>query len=79
MVKNGQLSGAGLTGTGKERHDDKDVKDYFFRKGKKLQERFNLKFAVIVIKFGDRDEGITDVDVSSHYKRKDYNGNINGF
>ena len=70
---------ADLVGHGKERHDDKDIKDYFFRKGKMLQTRFNLKFAVIVIKFGDRDEGITDVDVSSHYKRKDYNGKMNGF
>ena len=76
MVK---LSGAGHAGTGKERRDDKDIKDYFFRKGKSLQERFNLKFAVIVIKFGDRNEGVTDVEVSSHYKRKDYNGKINGF
>lgn len=68
-----------LAGHGKERHDDKDVKDYFFRKGKMLQARFGLKFAVIVIKFGDRSEGITDVDVSSHYKKQDYNGKINGF
>lgn len=67
-----------LAGQGKERHDDKDVKDYFFRKGKMLQTRFNLKFAVIVLKFGNRDEGITDVDVSSHYKRQDYNGKVNG-
>ena len=67
-----------LAGHGKERRDDKDVKDYFFRKGKMLQTRFNLKFAVIVLRFGDRDEGVTDVDVSSHYKRKDYNGRVNG-
>lgn len=67
-----------LAGYGKERRDDKDVKDYFFRKGKMLQARFNLKFAVIVLRFGDRDEGITDVDVSSHYKRQDYNGKVNG-
>jgi len=64
--------------TGKERRDDKDIKDYFFRKGKKLQERFELKFAVVTIKFGDRDEGITDVNISSHYKRDDYNGKVNG-
>ncbi len=65
-------------GLGKERRDDVDIKDYYFRKGKDLQARFNLKFATVVLKFGDKGEGITDVEVSSHYKRKDYNNGLNG-
>ncbi len=63
-----------LTKNGREKRDQ-DVKDYFFRKGKDLQARFDLNRATVLLVFGVKGEGITDVEVRSHYVRKDYNGN----
>ena len=63
-----------LVKSGKEKRDQ-DIKDYYFRKGRELQIRFDLNRATVLLIFGERGEGITDVEVRSHYKRKDYNGN----
>ena len=59
---------------GREKRDQ-DIKDYYFRKGKELQVRFDLNRATVLLIFGEKGEGITDVEVRNHYKRKDYNGN----
>lgn len=63
-----------LAKEGKEKRDQ-DIKDYYFRKGRDLQARFDLTRATVLLVFGEGGEGITDVEVRSHYKRKDYNGN----
>jgi len=68
-----QKTNGNLAKNGKEKRDQ-DIKDYYFRKGRDLQARFNLRFATVTLKFGDRGHGITDVEVVSHYKREDYNG-----
>ena len=61
-------------GISTEERRDRDVKDYYFRKGKEIQTRFGLDRATVLLVFGNKGEGITDIEVRGHYKRTDYNG-----
>ena len=61
-------------GMSNEERRDRDVKDYYFRKGKEIQTRFSLNRATVLLVFGEKGQGITDIEVRGHYKCTDYNG-----
>lgn len=72
-MANNKTNGNGVK-NGKEKRDQ-DIKDYYFRKGKDLQTRFNLSRATVLLVFGDKGEGIIAVELRHHYEYSDYKAN----